>query len=138
MGECMSLCNTKNVEEEDIKKTRNNQLPIDDLTLLRPSSLKDSSTPRRTKKNKTSAPKVVSFKIDEKKLVSKMSKDSLLHFEEITDDKKSEKSDKSEDDKVNENKSVDSSISGLKYDTESEQEKEKENNNYKTKKPEVK
>ena len=143
MGECMSLCNTKNVEEEDIKKTRNNQLPIDDLTLLRPSSLKDSSTPRRTKKNKTSAPKVVSFKIDEKKLVSKMSKDSLLHFEEITDDKKSEKSDKSdksEDDKVNENKSVDSSISGLKYDTEQEQEseQEKENNNYKTKKPEVK
>ena len=72
-----------------------------------------------------------------------MSKDSLLHFEEITDDKKSEKSDKSdksEDDKVNENKSVDSSISSLKYDTEQEQEseQEKENNNYKSKKPEVK
>ena len=135
----MSLCNTKKLEEDDdVKTTTNVQLPINDLSLLKPSNLKEN-TPGKTKKNKSRTPKVVKFKIDQDKDSNQFQKKdsaSVLHFFEITDDNRIEKT---EDDKTNEDKSLDSSISGLKY--ESEQEKQKENeekNNDSNKKPEVK
>ena len=70
MGECMSLCNTKNKEEDDsIKNAINVPLPINDLTLLKPSSLKET-TPGKSKRTKSRTPKVVKFRIDQEKDVN--------------------------------------------------------------------
>lgn len=129
----MSLCNTKNKEEDDsIKNAINVPLPINDLTLLKPSSLKET-TPGKSKRTKSRTPKVVKFRIDQEKDVNSnqyQKKDStsssVLHFFEITDDNRIEKT---EDGKTNEDKSLDSSISGLKYESEQEKTKENEENN---------
>ena len=128
MGLCTSLCNTNNTEEDDnIKTNANIHLPINDLSILKPSSLKEN-TPGKSRKNKSRTPKVVKFRIDQNKDVNQFQKkDSVLHFFEITDDNRNEKA---ENDKLNESKSLDSSISGLKYDSEQEKPKENEENNF--------
>ena len=139
----MSLCNTKNMEEDDdIKITTNVLLPINNLSILKPSNLKET-TPGKSKRTKSRTPKVVKFRIDQDKDTNSnqyQKKDStsssILHFFEITDDNRIEKTEES---KTNEDKSLDSSISGLKFESEQEKLKENgENNNDSNKKPQLK
>ena len=124
MGECMSLCNTRGLESEDIKDNRNFKLPINDLEILKPPSLveKKSTTEEKKELNKQRTPRLVKFTMDEKENPSKLKqKDPCLNFEEITDDIKNEKSD---GEKMNE----EHDISGLKYEEEEKDKKIEEIN----------
>ena len=124
MGECMSLCNTRGLESEDIKDNRNFKLPINDIEILKPPSLveKKNTTEEKTELNKQRTPRHVKFTMEEKENPSKLKqKDSILNFEEFTDDIKNEKSD---GEKMNE----EHDISGLKYGEEEKDKKIEEIN----------
>ena len=116
MGECASLCHNRNQEEDDIKNNNNNKLPVSDLSNLN-TSKKDTDKDEINKKNSQLS---VKFNVEEKE-----KEENKLNFEEITDDKKNEKSDSNSDDD-----NLDENVSGLKYEDESENNKVEKLYNY--------
>ena len=88
MGECMSICNNNNSKEED-SKTNNNKLPSNKIVDEHGNSINLSENSlRRTKKKKTRMPKEILFNQEEeqKLSVNLQKKDSLIDFEESSDE----------------------------------------------------
>ena len=133
MGELISFCcrNTKKKEDEDendIKSIANNHLmPINNVSSLKPSNLKEINTPiRGTQKAHTQ--KMVKFTIDKNKIDLNQfpKKETILRFSETTNDIRSVKT----EDDDNKSQDLDSKINRLN----SEPQKEKNNNLIKQKK----
>ena len=92
MGECMSICGSKNFEEENPNPI--NKEPIKVIDVHAPSNQtinSNASHPsiiKRTKKNKTRIPKNVMFK-DEEEIIypNKEREKSMIRFEEMSDER---------------------------------------------------
>ena len=106
MGVCTSLCNTEKLEEDNDTKTNiNTQFPINELSILKQSNLKENSA-GKSRKNKSRIKKAVKFKLDEEEkdenLIEKKESIPVIHFYDTYDNQIVEY----EDEKLNENKNL--------------------------------
>jgi hypothetical protein len=92
MGECMSICGSKNIGEEEPNPIYKEPIKVIDVHAPSNQTINSNASHpsiiKRTKKNKTRIPKNVMFK-DEEEIIypNKERENSMMRFEEISDEK---------------------------------------------------